>query len=110
VTRALAFGLLLALASCNRSGVADVTLDADASQRNAAAAKTLADLQAATAASQGPPPIVHDAEPVNRQATDEDEVVTEERRTAQPAEEIVEAEDQAAPPANVAASADSDAR
>jgi hypothetical protein len=49
---------LLALAACNRHGVADVTLDADAAQRNATAAKTLADLAAADAASQGPAPII----------------------------------------------------
>jgi hypothetical protein len=49
--------LLLSLAACNRGGVADVTLDADASQRNATAAKTLADLAAADAASQGPAPV-----------------------------------------------------
>jgi hypothetical protein len=62
--RVLALGLLLALAACNRHGVADVTLDADAAQRNATAAKTLGDLAAADAASQGPAPAVHDAAPV----------------------------------------------
>ncbi len=46
--------LLLALAACNRHGVADVTLDADAAQRNATATKTLSDLAAAEAASRGP--------------------------------------------------------
>jgi hypothetical protein len=61
--RVLALGLLLALAGCNRRGVADVTLDADAAQRNATAAKTLGDLAAADAASQGPTPAVHDAAP-----------------------------------------------
>ncbi len=63
MTRALALGLLLALAACNRHGVADVTLDADAAQRNATAAKTLGDLAAADAASQGPAPTVHDIAP-----------------------------------------------
>lgn len=43
--------------------MADVTLDADASQRNATAAKTLSDLAAADAASQGEPPAVRDASP-----------------------------------------------
>ncbi len=62
--RALALGLLLALAACNRHGVADVTLDADAAQRNTTAAKTQSDLAAADAASQGPAPAVHDAAPV----------------------------------------------
>jgi len=63
VKRAFAFILLLGLAGCNRHGVADVTLDAAAAQRNATAAKTLADLQAAGDASQGPAPVVHDARP-----------------------------------------------
>ena len=61
--RGLALGLLLALTACNRHGVADVTLDADAAQRNATAAKTLADLAAADAMSRGPAPAVHDASP-----------------------------------------------
>lgn len=61
--RRLAFLLLLGLAGCNRHGVADVTLDADAAQRNATAAKTLTDLAAADAASQGPTPIMRDASP-----------------------------------------------
>ncbi|WP_420138689.1 hypothetical protein [Sphingomonas sp.] len=63
--RRLALGLLLALAGCNRSGVADVTLDADAAQRNATASKTRDDLAAATSASRGPAPVVRDAEPAN---------------------------------------------
>jgi len=63
VKRAFVFVLLLGLTGCNRHGVADVTLDAAAAQRNATAAKTLADLQAAGDASQGPAPIVHDARP-----------------------------------------------
>jgi hypothetical protein len=54
---------LLLLGACNRSGAADVTLDADAAQRNATAAKTLADIAAADAASRGPAPVVHDREP-----------------------------------------------
>ena len=61
--RRLALLLLLGLAGCNRHGVADVTLDADAAQRNATAAKTQADLAAADAAAQGPAPIVRDAAP-----------------------------------------------
>ena len=61
--RAFAIALLLGLAACNRHGVADVTLDAAAAQRNATAAKTLADLQAAGDASQGPAAVVHDARP-----------------------------------------------
>jgi hypothetical protein len=52
--------LLAGLAACNRHGVADVTLDADAAQRNATSAKTLADLTAADEASQGRPPMMHD--------------------------------------------------
>ena len=61
--RVLAFVVLLGLSACNRHGVADVTLDAAAAQRNATAAKTLADLQAASAAAQGPAPVVRDAKP-----------------------------------------------
>lgn len=57
--------LTIALGACNRHGVADVTLDAAAAQRNATAAKTLADLQAAADASRGPPPIVQDARPAS---------------------------------------------
>jgi len=63
VKHAFVFALLLGLAACNRHGVADVTLDAAAAQRNATAAKTLADLQAAGEASQGPAPVMHDARP-----------------------------------------------
>jgi len=59
--RAFAFVLLLGLSACNRHGVADVTLDAAAAQRNATAAKTLADLQAASDASEGPAPVAHEA-------------------------------------------------
>ncbi len=62
--RGFALGLLFALSACNRHGVADVTLDADAAQRNATAGKTLADLAAADAASQGPAPVLHDDKPV----------------------------------------------
>lgn len=57
-------GLLLALAACNRHGAADVTLDAEAAQRNETVAKTDADLAAADAASRGPAPVVRDAAPV----------------------------------------------
>jgi hypothetical protein len=63
VKRLVALALLIGLGACNRQGVADVTLDAAAAQRNATAAKTLADLQAATDAAQGPAPVVHDAKP-----------------------------------------------
>jgi hypothetical protein len=66
--RPLALLLLLALAACNRHGVADVTLDAAAAQRNATAAKTRADLQAAEAAARAPAPAVHDATPARAPA------------------------------------------
>jgi hypothetical protein len=62
--RLIALSLLVGLAGCNRHGVADVTLDAAAAQRNATAAKTLADLQAANDAAEGPAPTVHDAPPI----------------------------------------------
>jgi len=81
--RVLALGLLLALAACNRHGVADVTLDADAAQRNATAAKTLGDLAAADAASQGPAPTVRDAAPVKAAAAPE--------ATAAPVDDAAEA-------------------
>ena len=58
-----ALALLLALSACNRHHAADVTLDADAAQRNTTAAKTLADLAAADGASRGPAPAVRDAAP-----------------------------------------------
>lgn len=60
---AFAFMLLIGLSACNRHGVADVTLDAAEAQRNATAAKTLADLQAADQAAQGPAPAVREAKP-----------------------------------------------
>jgi len=66
--RRFAFLFLLGLAACNRHGVADVTLDADAAQRNATAQKTTADLAAADAASQGPAPTKHDAAPARTAA------------------------------------------
>jgi hypothetical protein len=66
--RLLALGLLVGLAACNRHGVADVTLDAAAAQRNATAAKTAADLAAAEDASRGPAPAVHDARPAEASA------------------------------------------
>jgi len=66
--RRLTLILLVGLAACNRHGVADVTLDADAAQRNATQAKTLGDLAAADAASQGPVPIVRDARPAKSEA------------------------------------------
>jgi hypothetical protein len=68
VIRGLAIGALLLLAACNRQGAADVTLDADAAQRNATAAKTLADLAAADAASRGPAPVVRDVPPAKSAA------------------------------------------
>jgi hypothetical protein len=61
--RVLILLALAGLSACNRHGVADVTLDAAAAQRNATAAKTLADLQAADQAAQGPAPVVRDAPP-----------------------------------------------
>jgi hypothetical protein len=66
--RRFAFLLLLGLVACNRHGVADVTLDADAAQRNATAQKTIADLAAADTASQGPAPTVRDSAPVGTNA------------------------------------------
>lgn len=89
--RTAAFALLLGLSACNRHGVADVTLDAAAAQRSATAAKTLADLQAAADASQGPAPIVHDARPA---------------AAAKPAATLSAEENEAAAPAEDAADAD----
>jgi hypothetical protein len=89
--RLLAFGLLLALAGCNRHQAADVTLDADAAQRNATAAKTLADIAAADAASRGPAPAVHDtrARPETAQAPVEaDQPEAEEAPSAADADEV----------------------
>jgi len=89
--RTAAFALLLGLSACNRHGVADVTLDAAAAQRNATAAKTLADLQAAADASQGPAPIVHDARPAaapKAAAT----LSAEENEAAAPAEDAADAD------------------
>ena len=106
--RRLAIGLLLALAGCNRSGVADVTLDADAAQRNATAAKTLDDLAAATAASRGPAPVVRDAEPANLQGKDEDE--REDRQAEKPADAASDADNQADPPTTDTVPADAEAR
>ena len=100
--RRLALGLLLVLAGCNRSGVADVTLDADASQRNATAAKTLDDLAAATAASQGPAPIVRDAQPVN--SSDDDTGSAADDTTETPADN---SETQVAPLSNDASESNS---
>jgi len=88
--RIAALALLLGLSACNRHGVADVTLDAAAAQRSATAAKTLADLQAAADASQGPAPIVHDARPA----------------AAKPAATLSAEENEAAAPAEDAADAD----
>jgi hypothetical protein len=109
VIRRLSLGLLLVLAACNRSGVADVTLDADAAQRNATAAKTLDDLAAATAASRGPAPVVRDAEPVNTQA----EATSETRKeptTERQADTLADTEDQADTPSNDTAQPDTETR
>ena len=90
--RALALALLLGLGACNRHGVADVTLDAAAAQRNATAAKTLADLQAAADASQGPAPIVHDARPTTAPRPQAAPVSVEENEAAAPAEDAADAD------------------
>ena len=97
--RRLALGLLLVLAGCNRSGVADVTLDADAAQRNATATKTRDDLAAATSASRGPAPVVRDADPVNSSDNSADEARDETREAGNAASP----DNQAAPLANDAA-------
>ena len=89
--RALAILLLIGLSACNRHGVADVTLDAAAAQRNATAAKTAADLQAAADASQGPAPVVHDARPAAAPKP-ETAVSAEENETAAPAEDAADAD------------------
>jgi hypothetical protein len=75
--RRIALAGLLALAGCNRHGAADVTLDADAATRNATAAKTLDDLAAAAAASQGPPP--HIAPVTHKPDTDQPTATTPDR-------------------------------
>lgn len=89
--RALAFVLLLGLAACNRHGVADVTLDAAAAQRNATAAKTAADLQAAADASEGPAPAVHDDRSIAAPKP-EAAMSTEENEAAAPAEDAADAD------------------
>ena len=61
--------LLAGLAACNRHGVADITLDADAAQRNATSAKTLADLAAADEASQDEAPVVRDRSAATEKST-----------------------------------------
>lgn len=110
MSRRLALGLLLILAGCNRSGVADVTLDADATQRNATAAKTLGDLAAATAASRGPAPLVRDAAPVSAE-TSAREDRAEEQQATKPADATPASDaDQAETPSNDAADADAEAR
>lgn len=55
MTRALALAALLCLAACHRHE-AETAPDADADARNATAAKTLADLQAAEDAAKAPLP------------------------------------------------------
>jgi hypothetical protein len=89
--RYLAFLVLLGLAACNRHGVADVTLDADAAQRNTTSDKTLEDLAAADAASRGPVPKVHDARPAPADASAEPDSV-EENEAAAPGEDASEAD------------------
>jgi len=88
--------LLAGLAACNRHGVADITLDADAAQRNATSTKTLADLAAADEASQGEAAVVRD----RSAATNEKSVPT---GSASPA---VANDSEAAAPADDAADAD----
>jgi len=88
--------LLAGLAACNRHGVADITLDADAAQRNATSAKTLADLAAADEASQGEAAVVRD----RSAATNEGSAPS---RSASPA---VANDSEAAAPADDAADAD----
>lgn len=89
--RRLALALVLGLSACNRHGVADVTLDAAAAQRNATSAKTLADLQAAADASQGPAPVVHDARPAAPRV-EAAPVSAEENEAAAPAEDASDAD------------------
>lgn len=90
--RLLALALVLGLAACNRHGVADVTLDAAAAQRNATSAKTLADLQAAADAAQGPAPIVRDAPPAPTPKAAPAPVSAEENEAAVPAEDASDAD------------------
>ena len=101
--RSLALGaLLLALAACNRHSAADVTLDADAAQRNATTIKTEADLAAADAASRGPAPVVRDIAPTESPAA---------RSSPAPdADETSAADDAPDVPANDATPADPGAR
>lgn len=89
--RYLAFLVLLGLAACNRHGVADVTLDADAAQRNTTSGKTLEDLAAADAASRGPVPEVHDARPTPANASAAPNA-TDENEAALPAEDASDAD------------------
>ena len=90
--RLLAVSLLLGLSACNRYGVADVTLDAAAAQRNATAAKTLADLQAASDASQGPAPAVHDARSAPAAPRAETPVAATEESPAPPVDDAADAD------------------
>lgn len=89
--RALAILLLLGLSGCNRHGVADVTLDAAAAQRNATSAKTIADLQAAADASQGPAPVVHDTRPAAAPKA-QAPISAEENEAEAPAEDAADAD------------------
>ena len=89
--RALALAFFLGLSGCNRHGVADVTLDAAAAQRNATEAKTRADLQAAAEASRGPAPVVHDARPAAVPVPDAP-AATEENQAEAPADEAADSD------------------
>jgi hypothetical protein len=91
--RPFALILLFGLGACNRHGVADVTLDAAAAQRSATATKTLADLQAASNAAQGPAPTVHDARPAAapRSAASNAPVAAKEDEAAPPVDDTVDA-------------------
>jgi len=90
--RPLALILLLGLGACNRHGVADVTLDAAATQRNATAAKTIADLQAATDAAQGPVPAIHDARPATAPKPVAATTATPDDEAAAPVDDAADAE------------------
>lgn len=82
----LAAGLLLALPGCNRHSAADVTLDADAAQRNTTAAKTLSDLAAADAASRQPLPATRAAVPTEAAPKPQAAPAPEEESDETPAE------------------------
>ena len=89
--RAYVLLFLLGLSACNRHGVADVTLDAAAAQRNATEAKTRADLHAAAEASRGPAPVVHDARPTAAPVPDAP-AAAEENQAEAPADEAADSD------------------